>query len=152
MGIISKVSFAVPVKLLPRDPNGDNVDSGYALAPSSNKPLPESILTQIYLYVAIGRHRATMSYIIYTGSAMVADDIAGQGATAWVLVYIRSLITTNSINSLWLSENKRGDGIGSTLAQVIACCLTAPNHYLDQYELMIFIRRQFTSDNSAIGH
>ena len=36
-----------------------NIDSGNGLVPWGNKPLPEPMLTQIY--VAIWRHYATMS-------------------------------------------------------------------------------------------
>ena len=36
------------------------------------------------------------------------------------------------INSLWPSDTIWQHRSGSTLAQVMACCLTAPNHYLNQ--------------------
>ena len=36
----------------------NNIDSGYGLGPSSNKPPPEQMLTQVY--VAIWCHLATM--------------------------------------------------------------------------------------------
>ena len=39
--------------------------------------------------------------------------------------------------SLWLSDAIWRHGYGSTLAQVIACCLTAPNHYLNKCWLII---------------
>ena len=35
-------------------------------------------------------------------------------------------------NSLWLSDAIWWQKSGSTLAQVMACCLTAPSHYLNQ--------------------
>ena len=35
-------------------------------------------------------------------------------------------------NSLWPSDSLWGHWSGSTLAQVMACCLMAPNHYLIQ--------------------
>ena len=47
---------------------------------------------------------------------------------------------------------------GSTLAQVIACCLTAPSHYLNQYWFIISTvqlypyKDNFTRDTSAINH
>ena len=40
-------------------------------------------------------------------------------------------------NSLWLSDAIWRQGSGSTLAQVMACCLTAPSHYLNQSWLII---------------
>ena len=36
------------------------------------------------------------------------------------------------VNSLWPSDAKWRHRFGSTLAQVMACCLTAPSHYLNQ--------------------
>ena len=40
-------------------------------------------------------------------------------------------------NSVWPSGAIRQQGSGSTLAQVMACCLTAPSHHLDQCGLII---------------
>ena len=42
-----------------------------------------------------------------------------------------------SFNSLWLSDTIWRHKSGSTLAQVMACCLTAPSHYLNQCWLII---------------
>ena len=39
---------------------------------------------------------------------------------------------SDKINSLWPSDTIWWHGSGSTLAQVMACCLTAPSHYLNQ--------------------
>ena len=41
------------------------------------------------------------------------------------------------INSLWLSDTRWRQRSGSTLIQVMACCLTAPSHYLNQCWLII---------------
>ena len=41
------------------------------------------------------------------------------------------------VNSLWPSDVIWRQGSRSTLAQVMACCLTAPSHYLNQCWLMI---------------
>ena len=41
------------------------------------------------------------------------------------------------INSLWPSNTIRQQGTESTLAQVMACCLTAPSHHLNQSWLII---------------
>ena len=40
-------------------------------------------------------------------------------------------------NSLWPSDIVSWHRFGSTLAQVMACCLTAPSHFLNQYCLII---------------
>ena len=41
------------------------------------------------------------------------------------------------VNSLWPSDIIWWQGSRSTLAQVMACCLTAPSHYLNQRWLII---------------
>ena len=41
------------------------------------------------------------------------------------------------VNSLWPSDTVWLHRSGSTLAQVMACCLMAPSHYLNQCWLMI---------------
>ena len=42
-----------------------------------------------------------------------------------------------NVNSLWPSDAIWQQRSGSTLAQVMACCLTAPSHYLNQCWLII---------------
>ena len=61
------------------------------------------------------------------------------------------------VNSLWPSDAIWQQRSGSTLAQVMACCLTAPSHYLKQCWLIINqvekrSKGKFTRDNSAINH
>ena len=62
------------------------------------------------------------------------------------------------VNSLWPSDAIWRQMSGSTLAQVMACCLTAPSHYLNQCWLIIrkvewyASKGKFTRDNSAINH
>ena len=41
------------------------------------------------------------------------------------------------VNTLWPSDTIWRQRSGSTLAQEMACCLTAPGHYLNQYWLII---------------
>ena len=61
-------------------------------------------------------------------------------------------------NSLWPSDTISRHKSGSTLAQVMACCLTAPSHYLNQCWLTISNVQwhpslsNFTRDASAISH
>ena len=43
------------------------------------------------------------------------------------------------LNSLWPSDTTWRHGSGSTLAQVMACCLTTPIHYLNQCWLIIIV-------------
>ena len=63
-----------------------------------------------------------------------------------------------SFNSLWPSDTIWRHESGSTLAQVMACCLTAPSHYLNQSWLIISkvqwqsSESNFTRYTSAISH
>ena len=67
-------------------------------------------------------------------------------------------IYSDFLNSLWPSDAIRWQRSGSTLAQVMACCLMAPSHYLNQSWLMISevqwhsYESNFIRDTSAIGH
>ena len=62
------------------------------------------------------------------------------------------------IKSLWPNDAIWWQRSGSTLAQVMACCLTAPSHYLNQCWLTISkvhwhsFEYSFTRDTSAINH
>ena len=51
-------------------------------------------------------------------------------------------------NSLWPSDAIRWHRSGSTLAQVMACCLTAPSHYLTQCPLIITKVQLHASENN----
>ena len=54
----------------------------------------------------------------------------------WIKLHI-FLATSLTFNSLWLIDIIWQQKCGSTLAQVMACLLTAPNHYLNQVWLII---------------
>ena len=62
------------------------------------------------------------------------------------------------LNSLWPNDPIWRHRSGSTLAQVMACCLTAPSHYLNQCWFTISkvhwysFQYYFTRDASAINH
>ena len=62
------------------------------------------------------------------------------------------------VNSLWPSDTIWRHKSGSTLAQVKACCLMAPSHYLNQCWLIISkiqwhsFECNFTRGTSAISH
>ena len=47
------------------------------------------------------------------------------------------LLKPQRVNSLWPSDTMWGHTYESTLAQVMACCLMAPSHYLNQCWLII---------------
>ena len=61
----------------------------------------------------------------------------------------------SEFNSLWPSDTIWRHRSGSTLAQVMACCLTAPSHYLNQCWLIInkvqwhSSEHNYTRDTSA---
>ena len=50
----------------------------------------------------------------------------------WALIFEQILV-----NSMWPNDAIRWHRSGSTLAQVMGCCLTAPSHYLNQCWLII---------------
>ena len=52
-------------------------------------------------------------------------------------VFILQCTGATFINSLWPNDAIWRQGSRSTLVQVMACCLTAPGHYLDQCWLII---------------
>ena len=56
-----------------------------------------------------------------------------------------------AINSLWPRDTIWRHGSGSKLAQVMACCLMAPSHYLNQCWLIISeVWWHFSEDNFTI--
>ena len=68
------------------------------------------------------------------------------------------MISLHVFNSLGPSDAMWWQRSGSTLAQVMACCLTPPSHYLNQCWLIISkvewhsSKGKFTRDTSAINH
>ena len=86
------------------------------------------------------------------------------GHGIWCLMWAHSLIYKEQVllpsltNSLWPSDTIWRQRSGSTLAQVMACCLTAPSHYLNQCWLIISevqwqsYKGNFTRDASTINH
>ena len=72
--------------------------------------------------------------------------------------YWVEILSHSKVNSLWPSDAIWRQRSGSTSAQVMACCLTAPSHYLNQCWLIISkvewhsSKGEFTSDTSAINH
>ena len=75
-----------------------------------------------------------------TGPLIKLEQIRWLNTLSWNIFFnnmpfnILSVIESHrEINSLWPSDAVWRHGSGSTLAQVIACCLTAPSHYLNHY-------------------
>ena len=77
-----------------------------------------------------------------------------QTGNAWYMNIPPNMI----LNSLWPSDDIWRHRIWSTLAQVMACCLMAPSHYLKQFWPIISkvqshsSGNHFTKDTSAINH
>ena len=69
---------------------------------------------------------------------------AHQNSEKWSITYedgqllrLNVLVQSNLLNSLWPSDALWRQRSGSTLAQVMVCCLTASSHYLNQCWLII---------------
>ena len=52
------------------------------------------------------------------------------------LLFVYPFWTLKPVTSVWPSDVIWRQRSGSTLAQVMACCLTAPSHYLNQFWLI----------------
>ena len=82
--------------------------------------------------------------VMYTANNMTADDVVSYGARAsavmvviWFAKNIPASAPERLINSLWPNDTIWQHRSGSTLFLVMACCLTAPSHYLNQCWLII---------------
>ena len=102
---------------------------------------------------------------------VILANIRNTKSNLWIFFSLKFLTTISSWSARWghqytfkiLNSFKPSDAIwrqrtGSTLAQVMACCLTAPSHYLNQCWLIISkvlwrsCEDNFTRDTSAINH
>ena len=61
------------------------------------------------------------------------------------------IIWPQRVNSLRPNEAIWRQRSGSSLAQVMACCLTAPSHYLNQYWLIMNLMLWHPPENNFIG-
>ena len=108
-----------------------------------DKPSSEIMMVSLLMHVCLG-----INELIY---------IAAYYRHASMYTHTKPSLHYN-FNSLWLNDTIWGHKSGSTLAQAMACCLTAPNHYLNQCWLIIRkVQRHpsesnFTRDTSAINH
>ena len=83
-------------------------------------------LTPIYHLCVFGKKSTDLFCVVDVCNCLYSRSsitIFGQGDFL-VLLYF---------NSLWPSDTIWGHRSWSTLAQAMACCLTAPSHYLNQY-------------------
>ena len=100
----------------------------------------ESLLNTSYNHchaeVISGREREKINHIQEVWKYNQQLDSQYDGTTACLMMGIslavHLCVITVIINSLWPSDATWRQRSGSTLAQVMACCLTAPSHYLNQ--------------------
>ena len=115
------------------------------------------------------------NFIAYQGTSYIRGFTAGQYHDYWCPgCRVRQVISNRvltlqdkkvlvshtegfQLNSLWPSDTIWQHRFGSALAQVMACCLTAPSHYLNQCWLTISkiqwhpSESNFTRDTSGIS-
>ena len=78
---------------------------------------------------------------------MQGTNASSAGAPAPCLSCIGMRYTSNSLgpsDTIWRQRS------GSTLAQAMACCLTAPSHYLNQCWLILSKVQWYSSDGNLI--
>ena len=87
--------------------------------PSGNKPLSEPILTQISIDLGLNE----LTWCVFCSPDIPPFD--------HLLAVYWSVNSLGPINAIWHWRSCL------TRAQVMACCLTAPSHYLNQFWLLI---------------
>ena len=123
-----------------------NIGSGNGLLSQRTKPLPEPMLTYQY---GTATWRQSVEMLMKVITAMHVK------VTHWESV---TSSREQSLNSSWPSDAIWRQRSGSTLVQVMACRLTAPSHYLNQFWLIISKVQWHSSDGnftryaSAIDH
>ena len=101
-------------------------------------------------------HNVNISFVIVKAIQLVKSLMR---CRFWdVIIYGCHTDDFLEINSLWPSDAIWRHRSGSILVQVMACCLTAPSHYLNQCWLIVSkalwhsSEGNFSRDNSAINH
>ena len=124
--------------------------------PFRTKPSAANLLYSLWLRITVQWHR----------SVSTLDQVMDWGYTTQVITYVdlsRKMswsirLRAQDINSLWPSDTIWQHKSESTLVKVMACCLTAPSHYLNQCWLIISevqwhpSESNFTRDASVISH
>ena len=98
----------------------------------------------IYMYIlyhhcqTISKHRAAFSFQVSADQWFYNDSLIRRhnDCSKW-LIHYQGPHLLRWINSLWPSDAIWRHISGSTLIQVMACCLTAPSHYLNQCWVII---------------
>ena len=124
---------------------------GNGLVPPGNKPLTEPMSTKMSWH-----HMTSLGHNELKGNMSHDKNLKNKQNT--VMRKSGSAENSWSFNSLRPSDAIWWHRSGSTLAQVMACCLTAPSHYLNKCWLIITKvewhspEGNFTEDISAINH
>ena len=153
-----------------------NIGSGKGLLPASAKPLPQTILTYLHLDPQEYISTKFWSYFIHLVrnfseiwikmKQFLSRKCSWNGASIMTAIFsglnVLIMFSDNKyswcINSLWPSEAIWWQGSRSTLVHIMACCLKAPSHYLNQCWLIITkvqwcsSEGNFAWDNTAINH
>ena len=85
----------------------------------------------LILICALDIYRYIMQHLRASGQTTQMDNMLC-GGVFLIEVEVYHVRHTNVFISMWPSDNIWRQKSGSTLAQVMACCLTAPSHYLNQ--------------------
>ena len=93
------------------------------------------------LQLPVGSHVLGMIKSLSTGSPQAGPLMVTMLTTMWLIS-----------NSMWLSDTIWWQISESTLAQVLACCLMAPSHYLSQCWLIINDILRHSPEGNFIGY
>ena len=147
-----------------------NIGSGNGLLPDGTMPLPEPMLTDhlwsSVAFISVQFHKTCLNHQSLKSVWKLQHKISFKFPRGqWVkhcynvrFQYLEHQLPCEHLTH-WGLVTPYGDKRSwSTLAQVMACCLTAPSHYLNQCWLIISTvkwhssKGKFTRDTSAINH
>ena len=115
-----------------------------------DKPLSEPVLVSLLTHICVTRPQ----WVKTNATRVYQFEKSLKNTLVRLLPHLRG----QWVNSLWPSDTIWRHRSGSTLVQVMACCLTAPSHYLNQCWLIISkvqrysAEKNFTRNNPAISH
>ena len=146
------ISIEVSMKFVPNGPinNIPSLVQIMAWRRPGDKPLSEPMLVSLLTHICVTRPQwvKTNATRVYQFEKKLKNTLIR------LLPHLRG----QWVNSLWPRDTIWRHISGSTLVQVMACCLTAPSHYLNQCWLIISkvqrysAEKNFTRNNPAISH
>ena len=127
---------------------------------NSTKPLPEPMLNNLCIQLrTISQWVPKLLFYILSLKILLVNELSWVSATDLKIgCLIYGYLLEGDFNSLWPGDAIWWHRSGSTLAQVMACCLMAPSHYLNQYWLVTskvqwhLSKGNHTRDTSAINY